>query len=74
MDASENGVILVSLGTLLRPEDMNELGTKLITVLSRLPYHVIWKWKENLISQSSSKVMIREWLPQLDILSKHVIR
>lgn len=70
MDASENGVVLVSLGTLLRPEDVDDLGIRLLKVFSKLPYHVVWKWKANLVSDSSSNIMIREWLPQSDILSK----
>lgn len=69
LDASQNGVIFMSLGSFARSKD---LDSRVIDTLAKtfasLPFEVLWKFEENLRNKSDN-VMISSWLPQADILA-----
>lgn len=68
INESENGVILLSLGSISKS---NIYDTKLRHVFREtfrcLQQRVIWKFEEN-IENISENVLIRDWIPQRDIL------
>jgi glucuronosyltransferase len=69
LDSSQNGVVLMSLGSYARSKD---LDTKVINTLSKvfasLHYEVLWKFEVNLHNKTDN-VMTASWLPQADILA-----
>ena len=69
LDASQNGVIFMCLGSFARSKD---LDSRVIDTLAKtfasLPFEVLWKFEENLRNKSDN-VMISPWLPQADILA-----
>lgn len=67
---AKDGFIYVSLGTLIEPEFVNEIGLNLMEVFRNISHKIIWKWNKTIIGDVSNNVMIQQWLPQIDILSK----
>ncbi|XP_061714743.1 UDP-glycosyltransferase UGT5-like [Cydia pomonella] len=68
MDSSKHGVVYVSFGTnadpsLLPPERM----AIFIRIFEKLPYDVLWKWKEPPAGLPAN-VRTGAWLPQFDLL------
>lgn len=70
IDSAEHGVVLFSLGSNLKPSNMEE-GKKraIIGALSRLKQKVVWKWDDETLNPDESRFLIRKWLPQDDILA-----
>lgn len=60
----------MSLGTLIDPIHTDHLGLNLINVFRKLRQRVIWKWKKEFFHDVPKNVLIGEWFPQIDILSK----
>lgn len=51
---------------MFRPEKL-----KIFTdVLSQLPYDVLWKWDDDVLTGRPKNVRISKWLPQSDLLRK----
>ena len=70
MDASERGVIYISFGTNVLPRMLPEEKIKtMISVLSNMPYNVMWKWNQDLPGLGNN-INISKWYPQADLLSK----
>ncbi len=71
MDKSlDNGVILVSFGTLEKGQGMpGSVQAMMLEVFSRLEQNVIWKWEGNFAEGVPANVMISKWVPQQDILA-----
>jgi len=70
MDEAENGVIYVSLGSIVTPKSMPQIGEIIIDALKDFPQKVIMKWDKELLQHIPNNVLIEKWLPQADILSK----
>ena len=69
IESSEHGVIYFSLGGNINPSMMNdEKKQDLVKVLSSLKYKTIWKSDDISLKVDSSKIMLRKWLPQYEIL------
>ncbi|CAH1958135.1 unnamed protein product [Acanthoscelides obtectus] len=69
LDNAKKGVILFSLGTNVRSDRLNpEIRDAIIKALSRLEQIVIWKFETNL-TEVPSNVIIRQWVPQTEILA-----
>lgn len=71
MDQAEWGVIYLSFGSLIDPKSLELLGKSLINELKVLPQRIIMKWNKELLPHVPSNVLVREWLPQSDILRKN---
>lgn len=68
IEKSEHGVVYFALGGNLKPSSLDdERKRDLIEALSNLKQNVIWKFDANL-NVDPKKIMIRNWLPQYDIL------
>lgn len=70
MDEAEHGVIYVSLGSIVTPKSMPDVGEKIVDALKNLPQRVIMKWDKNLLQHIPDNILFDDWLPQADILSK----
>ena len=65
---AKNGVILFSLGTILRADGLEkQLQKSLVETFRRLNETVIWKF-ESEIENLPENIVVRKWLPQSDIL------
>lgn len=77
MNASRNGVILVSFGTNFRSELMALDKRNIIIEVMRemTDYHFLWKYEGDLpASTIPPNVLIRKWLPQSDILANENLK
>ncbi|KAH8311526.1 hypothetical protein KR044_006711 [Drosophila immigrans] len=74
MDAAPAGVIYLSMGSSVRSSRLPAALCQLfVAVFARLPrHHVLWTWAGNtselLLSPLPANVLVRDWLPQQDIL------
>ncbi|RZC32604.1 UDPGT domain containing protein [Asbolus verrucosus] len=70
LDEAESGAIYFSLGTNVKSKDLPEkIKLTFLEAFSELPYRVLWKF-EDTSTYENSKIMIKQWLPQQQIL-KH---
>ena len=68
-DASEEGVIYVSFGSVLKASVMSEDKKKaLLSVFGKLKQKVLWKWETDHMEGKPANVMLHKWLPQQDVL------
>ncbi|XP_065216817.1 UDP-glucosyltransferase 2-like [Planococcus citri] len=68
IDGAEHGVILFTLGSVVRAATLSpEYQKAFRDAFAEIPQRVIWKF-ENKIENLSHNVMIRDWVPQRDIL------
>lgn len=72
MEEAEHGVIYLSFGSIIPPSIFQSLGVDLILALAKVPQRVIMKWDKKLIPYIPNNILVQEWLPQSDILSKLV--
>merc|ERR1712051_122517 len=69
MDSSPEGVVFVSFGSTLKPDQMpEEKKADFIESFKNIGMSVIWKWDAE-IPDLPSNVMISSWLPQQDLLA-----
>ena len=75
-DSGDDGVILVSFGTVLQASQMSEtLRQKLISVLGNMKQRVLMKWEDGEeMSDKPANMMLSKWLPQQDILAHPKLR
>lgn len=69
--SSENGVIYVSWGSLIRADTLPEVKrNSLLKSFGSLKQKVLWKWENETLPNQPKNVFIRKWMPQRDILCK----
>lgn len=72
-DVATNGLVLFSLGTNVRSDQLGEERImKILRALGRLPkYTFFWKFetKEKLPIEAPKNIIIRPWMPQNDVLA-----
>lgn len=70
IESAEQGVVLFSLGSNLKPSNMNDDKQRaIIGALSRLKQKVLWKWDDESLNVDKSRFLVRKWLPQDSILA-----
>lgn len=70
IESAEHGVVLFSLGSNLKPSNMNgDKQRAIIGALSRLKQKVLWKWDDESLNVDKSRFLVRKWLPQDSILA-----
>lgn len=73
MDESTNGVILFSLGSIVKASAIStEIRQELLQAFASIPQRVIWKFEEKL-ENVPDNVLIMKWLPQRDILGRYMM-
>lgn len=69
LDDSTNGVILMSLGSYAKSQDLDsKVIETFLNVFKDISYDVLWKFEGELHNKSDN-VMIAKWLPQADVLA-----
>ena len=67
--ASDEGVIYVSFGSVIKASLMGEDKRKaLLNVFGKLKQKVLWKWETEHMDDKPPNVMLHKWLPQQDVL------
>ena len=75
LDSSPEGVILVSFGSSITPSSMTEEKRKaFITAFKGLKHRIIWKWDLAASEDIPENVLVRDWLPQQDLLAHPNLR
>nr|XP_019531368.2 UDP-glucuronosyltransferase 2C1-like [Aedes albopictus]XP_019537577.2 UDP-glucuronosyltransferase 2C1-like [Aedes albopictus] len=70
IENSTNGVIYFSMGSNLKPSQMEEEKRQaLLNAFSKVKQNIIWKWDDESMNLDPSKYFIAKWLPQDDILA-----
>ncbi|XP_054278190.1 UDP-glucosyltransferase 2-like [Macrosteles quadrilineatus] len=68
LDAATEGVVVFSLGSIVRSASMPNSSLKaLMDAFAELPQKVVFKFEED-VQDKPNNVMLRRWLPQRDIL------
>lgn len=70
MDEAEHGFIYLSLGSLIEPNKIEDLGEIFIRTLETLPQRIVMKWDPKLLTHIPENFLVQEWFSQVDILSK----
>ncbi|KAG8543647.1 hypothetical protein GDO81_024123, partial [Engystomops pustulosus] len=68
MDNSEHGVVVFSLGTIVRTLPLN-IAREIAAGLARLKERVIWRYSGEPLDTLGNNTKTVEWLPQNDLLS-----
>ncbi|KAF5300890.1 hypothetical protein FQR65_LT09053 [Abscondita terminalis] len=69
MNNAKNGVVVFSLGSFLRSDQMSESKrTTILNALAKLPQHVLWKFETENTIDLPKNVIMRKWLPQSDLI------
>ncbi|KAF5289138.1 hypothetical protein FQR65_LT02028 [Abscondita terminalis] len=72
MDNATNGVILFSMGSNLKSNQLPEYKRNIILkIFSKLKQIVLWKWEDEHLPNKPDNVKISPWFPQQDILAHH---
>lgn len=78
IQSSKNGVIYFSTGSMVLSETFDPQKLQAIfDVFKELPYQVLWKAKRDRFPDGLSipkNIYFQEWMPQLDILCKFIIK
>lgn len=70
MDNSKNGVIVFTLGSVVRCAAMPKEKIKIFSeVFGKLKQNVLWKFEDESLANVPSNVRIQKWLPQSDVLA-----
>ncbi|KAK9504084.1 hypothetical protein O3M35_010506 [Rhynocoris fuscipes] len=72
---SEQGVILLSMGSMFRSESLPKNIRKAFeNAFMRLPQRVIWKWENENYYNKDGKILYMKWIPQRDVLAHKNIK
>lgn len=73
VEEAEHGVIYVSFGSVVKSSTMpaDKLNA-VLEAMTELPQRFIWKWETDVVLLDKKKLYISSWLPQVDILGKHI--
>nr|AVT42214.1 UDP-glucuronosyltransferase 40D9 [Lissorhoptrus oryzophilus] len=70
LDNATEGVIYFSMGTNIKSKDMpEEKKLALLNAFSRLKQKVLWKFEEENMIKIPKNMLIKNWMPQRDILA-----
>ncbi|CAG9768856.1 unnamed protein product [Ceutorhynchus assimilis] len=70
LDGATDGVIYFSMGSHLESKSFSEEKKKIfLEVFRKTKLKVLWKFEDDLLPGKSDNVLIKKWLPQMDILA-----
>ncbi|ERL86463.1 hypothetical protein D910_03869 [Dendroctonus ponderosae] len=70
LDEAQDGAIFFSMGSHVKSKDFSaEKKQLIINVFGRLKQRVLWKFEDDALPEKPSNVMVRKWMPQIDILA-----
>lgn len=69
IESAEHGIVYFSFGSNVKTSSLDpEKVVELVAALSNLKQKVIWKFDDESLPVDSTKILIRKWLPQYEIL------
>lgn len=72
LDNTKEGVVYFSLGSNVKSINIPQtVRNILIETFAELPYKVLWKFENTTLPNLPKNVIIKQWLPQQDILGKY---
>lgn len=74
LEEANHGVIYVSLGSVIEPSYFMELGNTFIRELKKFPQRVVMKWDPKLLTEIPENILVEEWIPQTEVLSKIFVK
>lgn len=74
LDDSKNGVIYMSLGTLVKSSFLKKNIEIFVDVFRELDYDIFWKFEEEQIENKPKNVYTNKWFPQSDLLAHPKIK
>ncbi|XP_044733441.1 UDP-glycosyltransferase UGT5-like [Chrysoperla carnea] len=75
IDNSTQDVIYFSFGSMMKGSSIPEKDRLMfIDAFKELPYKVLWKFENESLISKPDNVMIRQWMPQFDILSHSKVK
>ncbi|XP_055637869.1 UDP-glycosyltransferase UGT5-like [Toxorhynchites rutilus septentrionalis] len=75
LDNSPEGVVVISWGSVLRAASLSTAKRDaILDALKRIPLKVLWKWEDDNTEGFPPNVIVRKWLPQLDVLCHPNVR
>nr|WEU75319.1 uridine diphosphate-glycosyltransferases 39B20 [Glyphodes pyloalis] len=70
LDEATNGVVYMTFGSNIKSSMLPvEKKNAFLNVFRRLKLTVLWKWEDDQLQNKPDNVVIREWLPQNEILA-----
>lgn len=70
LDSAHEGVLYFSLGSMIKSTTMpREKLDAILTVLGSIPRKVLWKWENDELPRKLDNVMVKQWLPQFDVMN-----
>ncbi|XP_037294317.1 UDP-glycosyltransferase UGT5 isoform X2 [Manduca sexta] len=70
LDDAVHGVVYVNFGSNVRSSELpTEKKNAFLNVFRRLRQTVIWKWEDDTLQNIPKNLVLRDWLPQKEILS-----
>lgn len=71
LDSAKDGAIYVSWGSMIRTDTLPlEKRNNLLKAFASFKQKVLWKWENKTLPNKPKNVLIRNWMPQRDILCK----
>lgn len=71
LDATEQGIIYVSWGSMIRADTLPvEKREGLLDAFRSFKQKIVWKWENDTLPNHPKNVHIQKWLPQRDVLCK----
>ncbi|XP_026461576.1 UDP-glucuronosyltransferase 1-6-like [Ctenocephalides felis] len=75
ISGAEHGVVYVSWGSMIRASTLpDEKRKALLKAFGKLKQRVLWKWENETLPEKTDNLMIRNWMPQNDILAHPNVR
>lgn len=72
LDESKHGVVYVNFGSNVRSSELPvEKKNVFLNVFRKLKQTVIWKWEDDQLDNKPNNLIIRKWLPQIEILGNY---
>jgi glucuronosyltransferase len=69
LDNAKNGVILISMGSLISGDSLpDEKREAILNILKSRKETIIWKWESEQMKDKPDNVILKKWVPQKDIL------
>ena len=69
MSGAKDGVVLFSLGSMIRTSTLpKDSAAALLQALGTLKQRVVWKWEDEAPGPVPKNVRLQKWLPQFDVL------
>lgn len=72
-DEATEGFIVFTLGSVVPVSSLpKHIIQTFLNVFAKLPLRVVWRWDAPIPDDTPSNIMMVKWLPQQDLLGKHL--